>query len=120
MDRDRLPHLTFYTLSFNFHKLCVLPAMHLRVLRGSQKQTAIFSVYSNNLSVFITEAERFHCVVRTRTLNQIDRASRKSPAPVSTLAWLGLARPSRVNYEKPAMWETKPKTAPQKTTGVLT
>jgi hypothetical protein len=39
------------------------------VLRGSQ-QTAIISLYSINLSVFITEAESVYCAVRTGSLNQ--------------------------------------------------
>ena len=30
-----------------------------------------FSLYSNNLSVFITEAENIYCAVRTGSLNQI-------------------------------------------------
>ena len=46
---------------FNIHKFSVLPTMHLCVLRGSQKKTAIISLYSFNLSVFITEAE---CLLR--------------------------------------------------------
>jgi len=41
--------------------------MHLRVLRGSQ--TAIISLYSINLPVFITEAESVYYAVRTGSLN---------------------------------------------------
>ena len=35
------------------------------------EQTAIISLYSINLSVFITEAESVYCAVRTGSLNQI-------------------------------------------------
>jgi hypothetical protein len=38
-------------------------------------QTAIISVYSINLSVFITEAERVYSAVRTGSLNRTDRVS---------------------------------------------
>jgi hypothetical protein len=34
------------------------------------EQTAIISLYSINLSVFITEAEGVYCAVRTGSLNQ--------------------------------------------------
>jgi len=34
------------------------------------EQTAIISLYSINLSVFITEAESVYCAVRTGSLNQ--------------------------------------------------
>ena len=36
------------------------------------EQTAIISLYSINLSVFITEAESVYCAVRTGSLNQTD------------------------------------------------
>jgi len=36
------------------------------------EQTAIISLYRINLSVFITEAERVYCAVRTGSLNQRD------------------------------------------------
>jgi len=39
------------------------------------KQTAIISLYSINLSVFITEAESVYCAVRTGSLNQTDTVS---------------------------------------------
>ena len=39
------------------------------------KQTAIISLYSIILSVFITEAESFYCAVRTGSLNQTDTLS---------------------------------------------
>jgi len=38
-------------------------------------QTAIISVYSMNLSVFITEAESVYCAVRTGSSNQPDKVS---------------------------------------------
>jgi len=34
------------------------------------EQTAIISLYSTNLSAFITEAESVYCAVRTGSLNQ--------------------------------------------------
>jgi len=34
------------------------------------EQTAIVSLYSGNLSVFITEADSVYCAVRTGSLNQ--------------------------------------------------
>jgi len=58
--------------------------MHLRVLSGSQKKQQLFlftaltyrfliiSLYSINLSVFITEAESIYCAVRTGSLNHTD------------------------------------------------
>ena len=53
---------TLCTTSFNVQKLCVLPTMHLCVLRGSQnKQRFFFSLYRINLSDFITEEE---CLLR--------------------------------------------------------
>jgi len=36
------------------------------------EQTAIISLYSINLTVFITEAESVYCAVRTGSLNQTD------------------------------------------------
>jgi len=36
------------------------------------EQGAIISVYSLNLSVFITEEESVYCAVRTGSLNQTD------------------------------------------------
>ena len=39
------------------------------------EQTAIFSLYSINLSVFITEAGSVFCAVQTGSLNQIDTVS---------------------------------------------
>jgi hypothetical protein len=39
------------------------------------EQTAIISLYSINLSVFITEAESVYCAVRTGSLNQKDTVS---------------------------------------------
>ena len=49
--------------------------MHLCVLRGSQNKQRFFSLYSNNLSVFITEAESVYCAVRIGSLNRTDRVS---------------------------------------------
>ena len=66
--------------------------MHLCVLRGSQnKQRFLFSLYSNNLSVFITEAESVYWEVRTGPLNQI--------ALVSSLKGKTLLRFSKLFYE---------------------
>jgi hypothetical protein len=48
--------LTLCTTSVNIQKFCVLPISHLCFLRVSQNKERFFSVYSNNLSVFITEA----------------------------------------------------------------
>ena len=39
------------------------------------EQTAIISLYSMNLSVFITEAESVYCAVRTGSSTQTDRVS---------------------------------------------
>ena len=39
------------------------------------EQTPIISLYSNHLSVFITEAQSVYCAVRTGSLNQIDTVS---------------------------------------------
>ena len=39
------------------------------------EEAAIISLYSINLSVFITEAENVYCVVRTGSLNQTDKIS---------------------------------------------
>jgi hypothetical protein len=43
--------------------------MNLCFLRGSQEKTAIISLYSINLSVFKTEAERVYCAVQNGSLN---------------------------------------------------
>jgi len=40
--------LTLTTTSFNIQKFCVLPTMHLYILRGSHNKTAIISLYSIN------------------------------------------------------------------------
>jgi len=40
-----------------------------------QEQTAIISLYSINLSVFITEAESVYCAVRTDSLTGTDSVS---------------------------------------------
>jgi hypothetical protein len=60
--------------SFNIHKLCILPTMHLCVLRGSENNERLF-MYRLNLPVFITEAESVYCAVRTGSLNQTDTVS---------------------------------------------
>jgi len=39
------------------------------------KQIAIISLYSVNLSIFITEAESVYCAVRTGSLNQTDEVA---------------------------------------------
>jgi len=39
------------------------------------EQTAIFSLYGINLSVFITQAESVYCAVRTGALNQTETVS---------------------------------------------
>jgi len=39
------------------------------------EQTAIISLYSINLSVFITEAESVYCAVRTGSLTRRDAVS---------------------------------------------
>ena len=39
------------------------------------EQTAVISLYSINLMVFITEAESVYCAVRTGSLNQTDTVS---------------------------------------------
>ena len=61
--------LTLCTASFNIQKFCVLLTMHLRVLRGSQNKQRFFSLYSNRLTAFITEAESVYCAVRTGSWN---------------------------------------------------
>jgi hypothetical protein len=48
----------------------VLPTIHLCFAWVSE-QTAIFSLYTNNFSAFITEAERVYFLVRTEPLNQL-------------------------------------------------
>jgi hypothetical protein len=55
-------------------KFCVLPTMHTCFAWNSE-QTAIISLYSINLSVFITEAESVYCAVRTGSSNQTDTVS---------------------------------------------
>ena len=67
--------LILCTNSFNIQKFSVLPTLHLCVLRGSQKKTAIISLYTIYLSVFITEAESVYCAVRTGSLNQTGTVS---------------------------------------------
>ena len=59
---------TLRTTSFNIKKFCVLPMCFAWI----SEQTAIISVYSINLSLFITEAESVYCAVRTGPLNLID------------------------------------------------
>ena len=49
--------------------LCSAHNAFMRFARISD-QTAIISLYSINLSVFITEAENVYCAVRTGSLNQ--------------------------------------------------
>jgi hypothetical protein len=49
---------------------CMYHTIHLRVLSGSQNKDRFFSLYSINLSVFITEAESVYCAVGTGSLNQ--------------------------------------------------
>ena len=61
--------ITLCTTSFNIQKFCVLPTMHLCVLRVSQNKQQFFSLYSINLSVSITEAESVYFAVRTGSLN---------------------------------------------------
>jgi len=39
------------------------------------EQTAIISLYINDLSVFASEAENVYCAVRTGSLNQTDTVS---------------------------------------------
>ena len=43
--------------------------------RISEKKTAIFSLYSNNLPVFVIEAESVYSAVWTGPLNQINKIS---------------------------------------------
>jgi hypothetical protein len=50
-----------YHQFFDIQQFCVLPTIHLCVLRGSQKKKRDYSLYSITLSVFITEAE---CLLR--------------------------------------------------------
>jgi len=45
------------------------------VLAWLSEDTAIISLYSINLSVFITEAKRVYCAVRTGPLNWTDTVS---------------------------------------------
>jgi len=49
--------------------------MHLCVFAWISEQTAFISLYSYNLSGFITEAESVYCAVRTGSLNQTDTLS---------------------------------------------
>ena len=49
--------------------------MYLRVFLWISEQTAIISLYTFNLSVFITEAESVYYAVRTGYLNQTDTVS---------------------------------------------
>ena len=49
--------------------------MHLSAFAWISEQTAIISLYSNHLSVFITEADSVYCAVRTGYLNQTDTVS---------------------------------------------
>ena len=57
------------------------------------EQTAIISLYSINLSVFITEAESVYCAVRTGSLNRTDTVSylnlRYLPLKKMAQHWLG-------------------------------
>ena len=52
---------TLCTTSFNTEKFCVLPTIQLMCFAWISEQTAIISLYSINLSLFITEAE---CLLR--------------------------------------------------------
>jgi hypothetical protein len=52
------------------------------------EQTAIISLYSINLSVFITEAENVYCAVRTRSLTFKNRASYIEDGQTATLQML--------------------------------
>jgi len=61
-----------YQQVFNIHKFCILPTMYSRVLMEWRK-TAIISLYSIKLSVFITEAQ---CLLRsTDWVFNCDRSS---------------------------------------------
>ena len=59
---------------FTYHqKFCVLPAMYFMCYACISEQTAIFSLYSINLSVFITVAE---CFLRgTNWVFKLDKVS---------------------------------------------
>jgi hypothetical protein len=56
--------LTLCTTNFNIQKFCVLPTIHLCVLRRSQNKQQIF-LYTAYLILFTTEAESVYCAVRT-------------------------------------------------------
>jgi len=64
--------LTSYTASFNIQKFCVLPTLHLCVLRGSQNKQRLLRYIALTGWLIITEAESVYCAVRTGSLNQTD------------------------------------------------
>jgi len=63
------------TTRFIVKKFSILPTMYLRVFKWISEQIAIISLYSINLSVFITKAESVYCAVRTGSLNQTNTVS---------------------------------------------
>jgi hypothetical protein len=56
--------VTLRTARFNIQKFHMVLTQNLCVLYGSQKKTAIISLYSINRLVFITEVESVYCAVR--------------------------------------------------------
>jgi hypothetical protein len=64
------PKTYFMHHQLNYQKFCVLPYNAFVCFAWISEQTAVISLYSNNLSVFITEAESVYCAVRTGSLNQ--------------------------------------------------
>ena len=59
----------------NIQQFYVLPTQCIMCFVWIWEQTAIISLYSINLSVFITEAECVYCAVRTGSVNQTDAVS---------------------------------------------
>jgi len=61
--------LAFPTTSFNIQKLRVLPTMHFFFV---DLRTAIISLYSIKLSVFMNKAQGVYYAIRTGSLNRTE------------------------------------------------
>jgi hypothetical protein len=63
--------VTIRTTRFNIQQFYVLPTVCIYVLYGSQKKTAIISLYIINCLVVITETECVYCAVRAESVNRV-------------------------------------------------
>jgi hypothetical protein len=89
-----------YALTFTNTLFC-LQCIYVFCVDLRKNQRLLIST-ANNVLFFITEAESVYCSVQTGPSSQIDKVSS-----------------FKVNCEVSAMWETKPRTTPQKTSGQL-